>query len=355
MHKRVSALRQRLEQEEIRAFLVTNPVNISYLSGFTGTLGYMLMTPKEAYLLTDFRYLEQARSQAGSFPIVDVAGSVWKQVTELLHSEQLKHVAVESDHLTVETHEKLAAQLEGIEIKPLPSPVNELRVVKDEGEQAAIKAAVSLTDQAFSYILPFVTAGAREADLALELEFYLRKHGASGPSFTFIVASGQRSALPHGVAGDKLLARGDTVVFDFGCVLDSYCSDMTRTVFVGEASERQKGVYQTVLEAQQSALERLRPGMTGQEADALARDVLAKHNVAEHFGHGLGHGLGRVIHEAPRLSPVSEDVLKPGMVVTVEPGVYINGEFGVRIEDVVIITRDGCQNLTQSSKEIFCL
>ena len=355
MPERKKLLQKRLVEDEIKALLVTNPVNIAYLCGFTGTSGYMLVTPKEAYLLTDFRYLEQARSQAGRFPIVDVAGSVWKQVAALLAREQIVTLAVEGDHLTVEAFEKLTAQLAGIETKAYSSPVNQLRVIKDPSEQAAIKAAVALTDQAFTHILPKIKPGVREVDLALEMEFYLRKNGASGPSFTFIVASGQRSALPHGVAGEKRLASGDTVVLDFGCVLDGYCSDMSRTVFVGDVTERQKNVYQNVLEAQQRALELLRPGMTGCEADALARDVLAKYGFADCFGHGLGHGLGRVVHEEPRLSPVSEDVLEPGMVVTVEPGVYIDGEFGVRIEDVVVITENGVENLTKSSKEIFCL
>ncbi|MCW3490284.1 Xaa-Pro peptidase family protein [Dethiobacter alkaliphilus] len=355
MLKRVDNLRERLAEDEIAALLVTNPVNIAYLSGFTGTSGYLLVTPQKAYLLTDFRYLEQARAQSASFTIVDVAGAPWKQVSSLLAKDKLGELVVEGDHLTVDVFDKLTAQLEGVTTKALPSPVNGLRSVKDKSEQEAIAAAVSLTDEAFTHILPFIRPGVREAEVALELEFFLRKNGASGPSFSFIVASGTRSALPHGVAGDKLLETGDAVVLDFGCVLDGYCSDMSRTVFVGSATERQKDVYYRVLEAQQSALEQLRPGMNGTEADALARNVLAKYDLTEKFGHGLGHGLGRVIHEAPRLSPVSEDVLKPGMVVTVEPGVYISGEFGVRIEDVVVITEDGVVNLTKSSKDLVCI
>ena len=183
----------------------------------------------------------------------------------------------------------------------------------------------------------------------------MRLRGASAIAFTIIVASGARAALPHGVAGEKRLEAGDAVVLDLGCVLDYYCSDLSRTVFIGEAGEEERSVYREVLAAQQAALDGVRAGMTGKEADALARDYLQGCGLAQHFGHGLGHGLGREVHESPRLSPLSGEVLEAGMVVTVEPGVYLPGKFGVRIEDVVVIGEKGCRNLTGSTKELICL
>ncbi|MDW7651442.1 MAG: Xaa-Pro peptidase family protein [Bacillota bacterium] len=354
MEKRTEALRAHLQQENAAAILITNPVNVAYLSGFTGTLGYLLVTEKAAWLLTDFRYLEQARAQAAGWDIVDVCGSAWKQVAALLDEEGIRGLLAEGDHLTVDVFEKVQAALEGVTLQVAPSPVGMLRKIKSEQEISLIEAAVRLTDQAFDHILTFIQPGVPERDIALELEYFMRKNGASGPSFDMIVASGERSALPHGVAGEKTLEHGDAVVMDFGCVLNGYCSDMTRTVFVGDVSARQREVYDAVLASQKAALASLRAGLTGKEADALARDVLAGFGLSGHFGHGLGHGLGREVHEVPRLSPAAVDVLEPGMVVTVEPGVYLGGEFGVRIEDVVVIEEKGVRNLTGSSKELFC-
>ena len=197
--------------------------------------------------------------------------------------------------------------------------------------------------------------GVQERDAALELEYFMRARGASGVSFEIIVASGKRSALPHGVAGDKRLETGDAVVLDLGCILEHYCSDLSRTVFIGDVSAKQKEIYQAVLDAQSHALQSIRAGMTGREADELARSILRSRGLDKHFGHGLGHGVGREIHELPRLSPVSDEELLPGMVVTVEPGVYLDGEFGVRIEDVVVVEETGCRVLTGSTKELICL
>ena len=352
---RIEALRRRLDQLHVPAMLVTNPVNVAYLTGFTGTLGYLLVSAKNTYLLTDFRYLEQAGIQAKHCEIVDVCSSAWKRTADLLQGEGINALAVEGDHVIVETFEKMKVAMAGISLDFRASPVNVLRNVKSASEVAAIAAAVGLADQAFAHILSFIKPGVRERELALELEFFMRKQGASGLSFDMIVASGYRSALPHGVASDKRLELGDAVVMDFGCILAGYCSDLSRTVFVGQASGKQKKVYEAVLSAQCSALSNICAGMTGREADAFAREVLAGYGYGEHFGHGLGHGLGREIHEGPRLSPAGEEVLAAGMVVTVEPGVYINGEFGIRIEDVVVIEEDGVRNLTSCSKELFSL
>jgi Xaa-Pro aminopeptidase len=337
---------------ESPALLVSNPVNISYLTGFTGTAGFVLVTGDGAFLLTDFRYLEQAAEQAKGFEIVDVGTSVWARVAELLGADKL---AFESEHLTVDAYRKMEKELAGVELVPVASPVAVMRRVKSEKEVAAIEAAIALGDAAFEHILGFMEEGMVEREVALELEFFMRSRGASGTSFSIIVASGARSALPHGVAGDKRLERGDAVVLDLGCVLGGYCSDLSRTVFMGDVGEEARQVYNDVLAAQQRALLGLRAGLTGKEADALARELLNGRGFEKNFGHGLGHGLGREIHESPRLSPASEEVLAEGMVVTVEPGVYLPGKFGVRIEDVVVIGEGGCRNLTGSTKELICL
>ena len=355
MEKRILALRKLLDADHTPAIFVTNPVNVTYLSGFTGTLGYLLETGKHTYLLTDFRYLDQAGAQAKHCTVLDVGASAWKKVGALLQEERIDRLLVEGDHLTVDTFEKLQGALENVQVTAAPSPVGTLRKIKSDEEIGLIETAVQLTDMAFLHVLDLIRPGAVERDIALELEYFMRKKGATGVSFDFIVASGVRSAMPHGVAGEKVLEAGDVVVLDFGCVLNGYCSDMTRTVFLGDVTARQREVYNRVLAAQGAALSSLKAGMTGKEADALARDVLAEVQLAAFFGHGLGHGLGRVVHESPRLAPASDEVLEPGMVVTVEPGVYLSGEFGVRIEDVVVIEKNGLRNLTRSKKELVCL
>lgn len=349
---RLEKLRSLMLTGEMEAVLFSNPVNIAYLSGFTGTAGSLLVTAKKSCLFTDFRYLEQAQSEVNGVAVVDGGQSGWQKVAETLALQGIGILTVEADHLTVDACRRLEAALAGLTVRALPSPATELRKVKSVEEQKALEAAVTLTDRAFLHILPYLRAGVRERDVALELEFFLRRQGAAAVSFQFIVASGHRSALPHGVAGDKLLAHGDAVVLDFGCVLNGYCSDLTRTVFVSSFSERQQQVYNAVLTAQQEALAQIRAGQTCGEADALARDVLAQDGLAEYFGHGLGHGLGRAVHEAPRVSPAANDLLLAGMVITVEPGVYLSGEFGVRLEDVVVVEEKGVRNLTQSAKDL---
>lgn len=352
MSGRLERLRSLMSTRRIEAVLFSNPVNIAYLSGFTGTAGCLLVTAEKGCLFTDFRYLLQAQHEAKEFTIVDGGQSSWHKVAESLALLGFDSLTVEADHLTVDGCHRLDTALSGVTVNAVPSLATELRRIKSVEEKKALEAAVVLTDQAFIHILPFLRAGVRERDVALELEFFLRRHGATAASFQFIVASGHRSALPHGVAGDKLLVHGDAVVLDFGCVLNGYCSDLTRTVFVGSCSERQQHVYNAVLTAQEQALAQIRAGISCGEADALARDVLAEHGLAEYFGHGLGHGLGREVHEAPRVSAAVNDLLAAGMVITVEPGVYFSGEFGVRLEDVVVVEEKGVRNLTRSAKDL---
>lgn len=356
MGNRLERLHKVLAAGRLPAMLVSNPVNVAYLSGFTGSFAFLLLTAKRTVLLTDSRYLEQARGQAGELEVVDTGSAVWQQVGTLLSAEGITRLAVEADHLTVDAFERLKSSLAGkAELVASVSPVADLRRVKDKEELAGLASAARLADEAFAHILERMAPGQRERDIALELERCMREKGAQRIAFDLIVASGPRSAMPHGVAGGKRLARGEAVVLDFGCVLDGYCSDLSRTVFLGRPDEEQYRVYQAVLAAQGRVLAALRAGMTGHEADALARDCLAAEGLAGFFGHGLGHGLGREVHEAPRLKAGAEEVLKTGMVVTVEPGVYLPGRFGVRLEDVVVIEDGACRNLTGSSKELICI
>jgi Xaa-Pro aminopeptidase len=356
MKNRLERLRSSMETGGWPALLVSNPVNVSYLSGFTGSFAFLLLTCGRDILLTDSRYLEQARGEAEALEVLDTGPSVWRQVESLLAAEGIVRLALEADHLTLEAFDRLRQVVAGkVALEAVLSPVADLRRVKDGEELASLIAAARLADKAFEHILGFIAPARSEQEIALELEHYMRENGAQRIAFEVIVASGSRSALPHGKAGGKLLAPGDAVVLDFGCVLNGYCSDLSRTVFLGRPNEEQRHVYQAVLAAQGRALAGLRAGISGHEADALARDYLAAEGLAGFFGHGLGHGVGREVHESPRLKAEAEEILKAGMVVTVEPGVYLAGRFGVRIEDVAVIEDGGCRNLTGSSKQLTCI
>ena len=230
-----------------------------------------------------------------------------------------------------------------------------MRKVKDEQEIAAIREAIKITDHAFNTIIEKIKPGTAEEDIAVELEFLLRKLGASGKSFDFIIASGWRSALPHGVATEKRIAKNEFIVLDFGAIYKRYCSDLTRTVFVGEPSAKHVEIYNIVLEAQLAAIDRLKPGMSGKEVDSIARDIIKKKGYGDYFGHGLGHSVGLEIHEEPRLSPREEKIIEPGMIITVEPGIYIPNWGGVRIEDIVLVTKNGVEVLTQAQKQFIII
>ncbi|QLG39597.1 Xaa-Pro peptidase family protein [Paenibacillus sp. FSL W7-1088] len=350
-NKRVNKLREAMHKHELTAMLITNPINRRYMTGFTGSAGYVLITEQEAYLLTDFRYMTQAPQQAKGFTVVEHGPKPLESVRELLASANIKQVGFEQDHVTYGTHTAYAEALQSIELKAVSGIVEQLRMFKDEDEIAVMQRAADLADATFSHVLQFAKAGMTEREVDLEMEFFMRKHGATSSSFDTIVASGERSAMPHGVASGKVIGQNELITFDFGALLDGYCSDLTRTIATGTPVPELRKIYDIVLEAQLHTLANLKPGMTGREADALARDIIAGHGYGEQFGHSTGHGLGMEVHEAPRLSKLSDDVLKPGMVVTVEPGIYIDGLGGVRIEDDVVITETGIHILTNSDKK----
>jgi len=354
-NNRVSRVREQLERRGADALIIASDVNRRYVSGFTGTAGYVVVTGSGSYLLTDFRYMTQAPQQAEGFKVVEHAPDFMETARELLAADGVKRLGFEQDHVTFADYTGWKEKLEGIELVPLGGVVEELRMVKDADELAVMKEAAAIADAAFAHILGFLKPGLKETDVALELEFFMRKNGAQSTSFDTIVASGERSALPHGVASGRVIAADEFVKLDYGAYYNGYCSDITRTVVVGYPTDKHREIYKIVLEAQQHALANIRPGMTGREADALTRDIITRYGYGGFFGHGTGHGLGMEIHEAPRLSLRSDTVLIPGMTVTVEPGIYLPGFGGVRIEDDVVITEDGISIITSSPKELIVL
>lgn len=349
---RLMRLREQMQHKGVAALLITDPINRKYISGFTGSAGYVLVTEERAVLLTDFRYTTQASEQAPDFEIVDFSNRLMEHLEQYLSSAKIRQLAFEQEHVTYAQYAQWSSQLTAVEWVPIQGLVETLRVIKDDSEIAIIREAADLADRTFNHIQTLIKPGIAERDLALEIEMFMRKSGAISTSFDTIVASGERSALPHGVASDRLLGTGEFVTFDFGAYWKGYCSDITRTVSIGTPPDILKEIYAIVLDAQQHTLENLKPGMTGREADALARDRIVKAGYGDRFGHSTGHGLGMEVHEAPRLSMASSTVLQPGMVVTVEPGIYLPGVGGVRIEDDVLITDNGAERLTWSDKQL---
>lgn len=344
--KRVNKL---LKEAAVAVIYITSPENMMYYSGFSGGEGALVLEPDSLKLFTDSRYLIQAGEEAPDFEIVDIAK---KRAEVYLEEKRPDAMGYEENYMTAVAYNQMAEKIPTCSFIPLSEGMLRQRAVKDEKEQALTRQAERLADEAFYHVLPLIKPGVSEKEVALSLEWYMRKNGASAPSFPIICASGVRSAMPHGVATDKILEKGDFVTMDFGCFLEGYASDMTRTVVLGKASPEQKKIYQTVLKAQSAAVLAVAPGMTGKKIDAIAREIITDAGYGDCFGHALGHGTGLNIHERPVLSPRSEEILAPGMLVTVEPGIYIEGFGGVRIEDLMLVTEKGSENLTSSTKEL---
>ncbi|WP_099190392.1 M24 family metallopeptidase [Tepidibacter mesophilus] len=347
---RINKLREHMKNSDLDAVLIYKAENRRYLSHFTGTTGYVLITKDKNLFFTDFRYIQQATNQCENFEIVEISRE--KPVTDFLKDMNIKNLGFEDDYMDFSTYSRFSKELENINFVPLKGHMLALRAIKDAQEIDIIRKAASIADEAFSHILTFIKPGVCEIDVALELEYFMKKKGATGLSFDSIVASGKRSSLPHGVASDKIIEEGDFLTLDFGCVYNGYCSDMTRTIVVGKASDRQKEIYNIVLNAQMRALENIKPGMTGFELDKIARDAITDAGYGEYFGHGLGHGVGLEVHEMPNVNPNAQNTLLPGMIITDEPGIYIPDFGGVRIEDLIVITIDGYEVLSNSTKEL---
>lgn len=348
---RIGRLRGVLAGEGLDSFLAVRPENRYYLTGFTGTSGSVLITGSETYLFTDFRYDQQAREQSPHCRVVVAPDTLMETMGGMEGELDFSRLGCEGDYLTHLQFNALGERLPGREIRPTAGLVEGLRAIKDEGEIGAIAAAAGLSDQALDHILPFIREGVTEAELALEIEFFMRRKGAEGAAFSLIVASGPRSAMPHGTATGRRLAGGELLTMDFGAVVGGYCSDITRTVAVGRADKKMEEIYRIVLEAQLAGIDAVREGVPASAADRAAREVIRRHGYGGNFGHSTGHGLGLQVHESPRLSSRDNSILRKGMVVTVEPGIYLPGWGGVRIEDSVVVEEKGCRVLTSSPKE----
>jgi Xaa-Pro aminopeptidase len=346
VNERLARLRTAMRERDLAAMLVSAPAGVRWLSGFTAPEdARVLVTHDDAWLLTDGRYVAQADETSRLTPVIerDWQGEV---------AGRLPHgpLGVEAEHLTLATAASLERRL-GQEPVRTEGLVARLRRVKEPGEVAAIRRAAALTDRAFEHALAGLRPGVREVDVALEIERFVRSEGGDGMAFDVIVASGPRSAMPHGTASPRRIGAGELVTIDMGARVDGYCADMTRTVAVGPVAASHRALFDAVLEAQRAARGQVGPGVRGADLDATAREVLEGHGLGEAFAHSLGHGVGLDVHEGPALSARSDDVLEPGMVVTIEPGAYRPGDAGVRIEDLVLVTEDGHEVLSDASSD----
>ncbi len=350
---RLVKLREKMQSENLDAFVVSSPENRRYMSGFTGTSAMLLVLLDKAYLLTDFRYITQATKQAPEFEVVDAGSDFFSSIKDL--ASEARRIGFEEDYTTYALYLKLKDAVSKAELLEKANLLTGLRSVKEPEELDKIRQAVKIADDAFAHILKFVEIGQTEEEISLELEFNMRKAGASGGSFDFIVASGWRGSMPHGVASSKTLQRGELLTMDFGAVYQGYCSDITRTFAVGEPDEKQQEIYDIVLKANKAAIAAIKPGLMGKEVDAVARQIIEEAGYGNYFGHGLGHSVGLAIHESPRFSLREEQIIEPGMVITVEPGIYLPDWGGVRIEDMIVVTENGCEVLTQAPKEFIII
>lgn len=348
--KRVQEINRELNLD---AVLISNGNNMRYVSGFAGETGYLYISDKHHIVITDFRYTYQAEAEAEGYEIVTIgSGGYEEAINDILRSDNTKNLGFESKDMFFSRYQDLKNKLILDELIPINDEITRLRRIKTPKELEFIKQAESIGDKVFAEILSFIKPGMTELEVAARIEYLLKVHGGQRTSFPAIVASGVNSSMPHAVPTVKKIEQGDFLTMDFGCVYEGYCSDMTRTIVVGKASDKQKEIYNIVLKAQLAALDFIKAGIKGKDVDKLARDIIYNAGYEGCFGHGLGHSVGLFIHEDPRLSPSEEGIIEAGMIETVEPGIYIRGFGGVRIEDLVVVTDDGHENYTHSDKSL---
>ncbi|MBR0484674.1 MAG: aminopeptidase P family protein [Oscillospiraceae bacterium] len=348
----------KLFQDKADCALITDDINRRYLTGMKSSAGYVLVFPEQSYLLIDFRYIEKARETVKHCQVIEQKGNVFRQFDELFKKHGAETIAVEAQSLTLQRCDNLKNHMKNYEFltdNTLSQALYDLRTVKSPEEITKIKSAQKIAEDALSALLEKLHAGMTEIQVALELDFYMRSHGAEDLSFETIALTGAHTSMPHGVPDERKIQKGDFVLMDFGAVVDGYHSDMTRTVCVGQPSQEMRDVYEIVRTAQDTARVAAKAGISGKELDAVARDVITNAGYGEYFGHSLGHGVGLEIHEFPVASPNREQLLPAGGVVTIEPGIYLPGKFGVRIEDFVHITKNNCENLTNIPNSLICL
>lgn len=343
-----------MKKEVIDAYLVTSPANLRYLTNFTGTAGLAFITLEKAFFITDFRYTEQAGEQVQAMTIVQQQGDVVGEIIKLMESEGINVLGFEDAFMTYAEYSVFEEVIDA-ELAPASGLIETLREQKDDGEIAIIEKACTIADEGFEHVLKMIRPGMTEIEVANQLDFFMRSLGATGTSFDTIVASGVRSALPHGVASTKTIEQGDLITLDFGCVYQGYVSDITRTFAIGDPGQQLKDIYQIVLEAQQKVIDVAQAGVTGAQLDAIARDFITEAGYGEAFGHSTGHGIGMEIHEGPNITRFNDEPLKVGSIITDEPGIYVAGLGGVRIEDDLVILADGNRILTHSPKELIII
>ncbi len=347
---------QKFLKNSHEAILIHSPENRRYFTGFPSSDGYLVVTKDDAVLFADSRYIEAAQKNASCRALLVTKASV--EIKEYLKDKGILKAYTERERITVSMADFFKTAFLPCRVTPskkLENKINELRMVKTAEEIQCIKKAQQIAEDAFEHILTFIKPGVTEKQIALELDFYMLSHGAEALSFETIAVTGKKTSMPHGVPDDTIVENGDFITMDFGAVYKGYHSDMTRTVAVGNVSAEQRKIYEIVLSAQKASLEILKKGVSCKDADAAARDIITGAGYGDFFGHGTGHGVGIEIHELPNLSPRSDSILQVGNVVTVEPGIYIPNKFGVRIEDMALITEDGFENLTNTPKELIIL
>ncbi len=356
MSLKLQNLRKQFEEEELDAILISSPENRRYMSGFTGSAGWLLVSADDATLATDFRYIEQAGNQAPDFQIYRIQrGLGW--LPEWTAEHNVKRVGFESQDVTISVHQALLKAIEETEnsnhpeLVPTSGVVEKLRVYKDADELLLLTEAIRIADEAIDEVAPRIEPGVTEESIAWELEKAMRERGAEMISFDTIVGAGPNGALPHHRADETVVKPNDAIVIDMGAKYQGYCSDLTRTVFVGEPDDKFRRIYDIVLKAQVAAEEQVTAGMTGKEVDAIAREIIADAGHGDDFGHSLGHGVGLAVHEYPHVGPTAEeDVLEDGMVFTIEPGIYLPGWGGVRIEDIVVLEGGTARVISKAKK-----
>lgn len=347
---RADRARERLASLEMDALLITDLTNVRYLTGFSGSNGQVLLTSDETIFMSDGRYAARAAALVQAAEISIYPSRLTEVLAPRTTDLNIRRLGFEAGSTTVAERDDLAGKLPGVELAPTSSVIEDLRRVKDKDEIAALRRAIAVADEAFVWLLDRLGPGSTEREVALDLEIHMRSTGADEISFDPIVGSGPLSAHIHHTPSDRAFEKGDLVLVDFGARVDGYCSDMTRTVVLGPATDEQAGVYGLVLAAHEAGIAALRAGVGGAEADAAARDLIEDAGRGADFGHGLGHGVGLDIHEGPRLHRISEDTLRAGDVVTIEPGVYTDGWGGIRIEDCVLVSKDSAEVLGSAPK-----
>ncbi|MBP9192025.1 MAG: aminopeptidase P family protein [Ignavibacteria bacterium] len=353
---RLETIKEQFNDLKIDSFLIKNLANIRYLTGFSGSAGNVLITKDKNYFISDFRYKTQSAKEVDkNFEIIIYVQNSLSFLKDLIEKHDLKKIGFESNFMTFNDVLGLKKEFKNTEFIPVDSLVEKIVMVKNEKEILATRKAVEITDRTFSELLKIIKPGITEREVSAHISYLQKMYGADGDSFDAIVASGERGAFPHARPTDKKIATGELVTLDFGCTVEGMKSDMTRTIAIGEISDECKNIYSIVKEAQQKALEKVKAGMSTKEIDSVARDFIREKGFGNNFGHGLGHGVGYDIHEKPALNERTDYILQINNIITIEPGIYVEGTGGVRIEDDVIVTEEGCEILNSSPKELITI